>query len=68
MSTATDMVTALETFLATNVGVGSVTIDGQSVSYNRSQALLELDYWRREVAKENSTKPIVKQINLGGSW
>jgi hypothetical protein len=65
---AENMVTMLETFLASNVGVNTVTIDGQTVSYNRSQALTELKYWRDQVAKEGGTRKVIKTVNLSNCW
>jgi hypothetical protein len=67
-TTAETMVLALEEFLSSNVGVDSVTVDGQSVKYNRSQAMTELKYWRSVVAKEGGKKKIVQQLNLGNVW
>lgn len=66
-SNAIQMVTLLEAALQANVGVTSVTIDGQSISYNRQQAMLELEYWRKQVAKENK-KSRFRGFDVSGSW
>lgn len=53
MSTATDMVTALETALAENVGVVEIrTSDGRTVRYDRDQALKELNFWEQRAQME----------------
>jgi len=58
MSVASDMVTALETALASApIAVESIAMpDGEQVRYRkRSELLSELNYWRRQVQNENST-------------
>ena len=67
-TTARDMVDQLEAGLATNAGVVQVTIDGTTVRWDRSQALRELDHWRRRLARERGRRPTVGQINLGSAW
>jgi len=62
------MISALETFLASNMGVDQVTVDGQSIKYNRSQAMTELTYWRQQAAKEGNAKPLVRPISLNNTW
>jgi len=64
--TASEMVTLLETALATNAGVVSVTIDGLQVRYDRKQALAELEHWRRRAAAESGTMPRYATIDLSG--
>lgn len=64
MSTATDMITAIETALASNAGVVSITVDGESVRYDRMQALKELEYWKKEASKESGTRPTFAGIKL----
>jgi len=63
---ASDNVQALEQFLAQNVGVGQVTVDGTTVRYERSQALEELKYWRRQEAREAGRRRRATRIDLGG--
>ena len=64
MTVASDMVAAIESALAKNVAIVSVTFDGITTQYDRRQALEELKFWRREVAKEQGTRPRVSSINL----
>lgn len=72
MSQRTDqieaMITALEAFLLSNVGVGEIVVDGQKIRYERSNALTELKYWRGELAKVTGKRRVFNPINLGGSW
>jgi archaellin len=65
-TTAETMVTSLETFLASNVGVTSLNIDGVSVSYSRAQAMRELAYWKSRVTRETGARPRVATFDLGG--
>lgn len=60
---AEDHVERLETLLAANVGVRSVSVDGVSVSYD--DLLKQYDYWKSRVARESGTRPRIAQINLG---
>ncbi len=67
-ATAKEMVEALEKFLATNIGVGQVTVDGQTVRYERAQAMTELDYWQRKLAKEQGRRTLFRGFDLGTAW
>lgn len=65
MSTATfaeKMLAKLEELMLTNVGVQSVSIDGQSVSYIDLQK--QHAYWAKQVAIEQGTNPTITTINL----
>ena len=64
---AEEMVTVLETALAANPLVDQVTVDGQTVKYNRAQAMRELEFWRKKVAKEGG-KSRFRSINISGAW
>jgi len=46
----------------------SVTIDGQTVRWDRAQALRELGYFRARAARESGRRPVSGQIDLGGAW
>jgi sulfur carrier protein ThiS len=46
------------------VGVQSVTVDGQTVTYD--DLLKQYNFWKSRVARENGTRPRVGQIWLGG--
>ena len=61
---ADKMVTAIEAALLTGAGVVSVNMGGVSTSYNRAQAITELNYWRRRQAVENGTRPRATRIRL----
>lgn len=60
------MVDALEAALVDNAGVAEVVVDGVRVKYDRKQALEELNFWRRQLARERGTRPIASSINLSG--
>lgn len=65
-TTAQQMVDLITAALAANpVGVVSVSVDGQSVSYSRSAALDELKFWERRAAKEAGTRARAARIVLG---
>ncbi len=61
---AQTMVTKLETLLAANVGVQSVTVDGRSVSY--ADLTKQYDYWKRKLARSNGSRPRVAQVYIRG--
>jgi hypothetical protein len=65
---AETMLALFETFLQSNVGVGSINIDGTAVTYNRQQALEEYKFWKSQVARENGSRPTFRGANLGGCW
>ena len=65
MSTfAEQQVSRLETLLAANAGVDSVTVGSRSVKY--SDLLKQYDYWKAIVAREGGDRPRAAQINLSG--
>lgn len=66
--TAREMVALLEEALASNSGVKSITVDGQSITFDRAQALQELDYWRRQALRAAGKRPITRSINLSSAW
>lgn len=68
MATASEMVEALTTALASNVGVVEVQVDGQRVKYDRKQALEELRFWQSQANRAEGKRPIAGQIRLDGSW
>lgn len=62
---ARQMVEKLKTALQTQpAGVLSVTVDGQIVQFNRSQAIQELAFWEKRAARESGSRPRVASINL----
>lgn len=63
-TTADAMVLKLEAALATGAGVVNVNFGGVSTSYNRDQAIKELNFWMRRQAVENGTRPRAARINL----
>jgi hypothetical protein len=66
-ASAQQMVTLIRTALAANpIGVVTVTVDGQTVEYDRRQALDELKFWQTEAAKESGRRPRSMSINLSG--
>lgn len=50
------MIDAIKCQLATNAGVVSITVDGQTIRYDRRQALEELKYWETKEKLENKTR------------
>lgn len=63
------MVALLKAALADNpVGVVNISVDGQTVQYSRSQALDELAYWERRVARSSGSRPRAASINLSGGF
>lgn len=62
---AADMVSAISTALQQNPGaVVSVSIDGQTVTYNRKQAMDELKYWEDVYSEEDGGRPRARTITL----
>jgi hypothetical protein len=50
-------------------GVTEIAREGFSASYNRTQALDELKYYEEEEKKlDGRKKPIVRPIDMRGSW
>ena len=69
--TPSEMVELIEAALAENPLVASVTVDGQTVQYNRAQAMEELAYWRRRAADAATTlgrRPMFRGFQIGGAW
>ena len=65
--TAAEMVTLIKQALYANpVGVVTINVDGQTVTYSRSQAISELKFWQAEAALEGSTRPRAAWIRLDG--
>ncbi len=46
------------------VGVMTVVVDGQTVSYSRGQAIEELRFWQQQAAAELGLRPRVSRIRL----
>lgn len=63
-SFAAQQVARLETLLQQNVGVQSITVDGQTVEYD--DLLAQYNYWKSRLARENQTRPRAAQVYLGG--
>jgi hypothetical protein len=64
---AKSMVDSLETQIASGAGIVSVSVDGTSVDFDRSQAMKELQYWRKEVTRYSRTRSRMSNFNLGNS-
>jgi hypothetical protein len=66
-STAAEMVALITQALKDNpVGVVTVTVDGQSTTWSRVQAIAELKFWQQQLATETGTRPRAASINLSG--
>lgn len=66
LNNARARVADLETALATNAAVVSVSTDGVSVTYSRKQALTELEWWRKQVIRYSRPNSRFRRIKLGG--
>lgn len=56
MTTPAEFVTALETFLASNMGISEVRHpDGRTVKLDRTQAMRELSFWQSKSATPTQT-------------
>jgi len=64
MSFATDMVTKYEGLLATHAGMKSVSVDGQSVTYDELEK--QYEFWVKKAGAEAGTRPRLSKINLSG--
>ena len=64
---AKSMVDSLETQIASGAGIVSVSVDGTSVDFDRSQAMKELQYWRKEVTRYSRSKSRMSNFNLGNA-
>ena len=61
---AASMVALFEAALKNNIGVNSVSVDGFTTSFNRQQAISELNYWKRRVGAEPGSRPLKMRIKL----
>jgi hypothetical protein len=61
------MVDSLESQIASGVGIVSVSVDGTSVDFDRSQAMKELQFWRKEVTRYSRTRSRMSNFNLGNA-
>lgn len=50
---------------ATPIGTVSITIDGQSVTYDREKAMQEWLFWDRIAKREAGRSSPIARINLG---
>ena len=64
---AKSMVTQLEEHLSSGAGVFSVSIDGAFVQVQRSDAVKELERWRKQVSRYSRSKSRFTSFNLGNS-
>lgn len=62
------MIQVLEEFLASNAGIKQVNVDGTLVTFDRAQAINELNYWQREAAKKSGKRKTFRGVNLGTAW
>lgn len=65
---ASEMVELIETALSQNPLVAQITVDGETVRMDRRQAMQELAYWRKQVAKEAGTFTRFRGVDLGSAW
>jgi hypothetical protein len=67
-SNAKQMVEILEDCLRSNAGVKSISVDGQTIMLDRAQALVEMKYWQREVARQAGRRSPFRGIDIGSAW
>lgn len=60
------MVAKYETLLLSAAGHKSISVGGESVSYDDLEA--KYRYWKREVAREAGTKPVVSSFDLSKAF
>jgi hypothetical protein len=64
-TSSADMVEILKSALKENPGAMlTVTVDGQTTTWSRQQAISELQFWERRAAREQGRRPIVAQIGM----
>jgi hypothetical protein len=64
-ASSADMVELLKTALKENPGaLVSVTVDGQTTTWDRKDAIDELRFWERRAAREQGRRPLVAQIGM----
>jgi hypothetical protein len=62
---ASQMVELIQVALRDNpIGLVTVTVDGQTTTWSRTQALAELKYWQQQLATEQGRRPRASRINL----
>lgn len=64
---AQEMIDNLECFLKSNAGVSSINVDGQSIRYNREQALKELRYWQTQEKIQQGKRKRSGRIKLNNT-
>ena len=64
MSFATEQIARIETLLAENPGVKTVTVGNTSVTYE--DLLKQYQHWKNLADREAGRRPGAKQINLSG--
>ncbi|MBN2584993.1 MAG: hypothetical protein JXL80_18170 [Planctomycetes bacterium] len=57
------MVAKLQTLLQENVGIASVTVDGQQVAYTKLTE--DLAYWQSVVDRASGVRPRAMTVKLG---
>ncbi len=61
------VIAGLEDALLKNVGIGSVSVDGQSVSFiSRTELLEEYNLWHRRLAELQGKRSMFRTINISG--
>jgi len=67
MATYDQFIAALETFLLSNVGVTTMRHpDGRQVTYDRKQALAELNYWQNKKTMQTNSGLTFSRFGLVG--
>ena len=67
LSFARKMVSQLEAALLDGAGIVSVSADGVSTTFKREQALLELEWWRKQVIRYGRKRSRVRGVNLSNA-
>ena len=64
---AREMVDKLRDAIRSGSNVVSVSTDGTSITYNRGQALQELNYWEKKVIRLSRSKSRTTSIDVSNS-
>lgn len=65
--TAQQMVDALRNVMVKNPALKSITVDGQTTTFNSlSELQAALSYWEARAAKESGKRPFFRRVNQNG--
>jgi hypothetical protein len=63
------MVEALEQALISNIGVKSVSVDGQTVSFaDKTELITLINHYKKELARSAGRRPLFKGFDFDSAW